>query len=343
MVSALGLHRVRPFSRPFRRWFGRRSRSRPTRRRSRCRQASIRSSARNWRPMGWCSLWPGNLDRRSWARSTSASATPMSRTAAGQLCAGRPPRSVGPSVWGRLIASSIDNRYRAFADPLARQRQSDGHPVPGVDILRGSLIAGHSDRAGLYPAPMATPMSTSRGSSPTRRRPPTSSPTPDRRIWTPGRGAPTGPMLVPPAGISTRCCRGPAMPARSAPPSPGSTPTAGASSPPWRAVRRSLLPQLGPGVRDRAAGADPVAGGQFRAAQRRAGRCAPAGDTSGAMGRVGLQGRWTIVDRRAAKSGSPTSETNLWRDWGRAGEHHVWRGHRGNIDARNAHCNLAAA
>ena len=54
------------------------------------------------------------------------------------------------SVWGRFFGQSIDNHYRAFADPRA-----DGHLAgfqAGIDLLRGSFLAGHQERAGLYAA-----------------------------------------------------------------------------------------------------------------------------------------------------------------------------------------------
>ena len=54
------------------------------------------------------------------------------------------------SVWGRFFGQSIDNHYRAFADPRA-----DGHLAgfqAGIDLLRGSFIGGQEERAGLYVA-----------------------------------------------------------------------------------------------------------------------------------------------------------------------------------------------
>jgi outer membrane autotransporter protein len=54
------------------------------------------------------------------------------------------------SVWGRFFGQSIDTHYRAFADPRA-----DGHLAgfqAGIDLLRGSFIAGQEERAGLYVA-----------------------------------------------------------------------------------------------------------------------------------------------------------------------------------------------
>jgi outer membrane autotransporter protein len=53
-----------------------------------------------------------------------------------------------PVVWGRLFGQQIDNHYQAFADPRA-SGQVAGIQT-GVDVWRGSLIPGHSDTAGLY-------------------------------------------------------------------------------------------------------------------------------------------------------------------------------------------------
>jgi len=55
-----------------------------------------------------------------------------------------------PSVWGRFFGQTLDNHYRAFADPRASGNL--GGFQGGIDLLRGSLIAGHYERAGLYGA-----------------------------------------------------------------------------------------------------------------------------------------------------------------------------------------------
>jgi outer membrane autotransporter protein len=55
-----------------------------------------------------------------------------------------------PSLWGRFFGQTIDNRYSAFADPRASGNL--GGFQGGIDFLRGSLIAGHYERAGLYGA-----------------------------------------------------------------------------------------------------------------------------------------------------------------------------------------------
>jgi outer membrane autotransporter protein len=54
----------------------------------------------------------------------------------------------GPSVWGRVLGQQIDNHYRAFADPRA-SGQLLGFQS-GVDIWRGEWLPGHRDAAGFY-------------------------------------------------------------------------------------------------------------------------------------------------------------------------------------------------
>ena len=55
-----------------------------------------------------------------------------------------------PSVWGRFFGQTVHNHYSAFADPRADGNL--GGFQGGIDLLRGSLIAGHYERAGLYGA-----------------------------------------------------------------------------------------------------------------------------------------------------------------------------------------------
>jgi outer membrane autotransporter protein len=55
-----------------------------------------------------------------------------------------------PSVWGRFFGQTINNRYQAFADPHASGNL--GGFQGGIDLLRGPVIPGGFDRAGLYGA-----------------------------------------------------------------------------------------------------------------------------------------------------------------------------------------------
>ena len=55
---------------------------------------------------------------------------------------------LGPSAWGRFLGQQIDNRYRAFADPRA-SGQLLGFQS-GIDLWRGEWLPGHRDTAGIY-------------------------------------------------------------------------------------------------------------------------------------------------------------------------------------------------
>ncbi len=54
----------------------------------------------------------------------------------------------GPWVWGRVLGQQIDNHYRAFADPSA-SGQLLGFQS-GIDLWHGEWLPGHRDTAGLY-------------------------------------------------------------------------------------------------------------------------------------------------------------------------------------------------
>jgi outer membrane autotransporter protein len=55
-----------------------------------------------------------------------------------------------PSAWARFFGGTINNEYQAFADPRAHGNFWGFQG--GVDLLHGSLFAGHYERAGLYAA-----------------------------------------------------------------------------------------------------------------------------------------------------------------------------------------------
>jgi outer membrane autotransporter protein len=85
------------------------------------------------------------------AACLSAAAIGSSATFDGAAITKAPPVPDGgcrPTVWGRLFGQQIDNHYQAFADPRA-SGQVAGIQT-GVDVWRGSFIPGHSDTAGLY-------------------------------------------------------------------------------------------------------------------------------------------------------------------------------------------------
>jgi outer membrane autotransporter protein len=57
---------------------------------------------------------------------------------------------LGRSDWARFFGQGIDNRYQAFADP--RASGWTGGFQGGVDVWRGSILPGHRDAAGVYVA-----------------------------------------------------------------------------------------------------------------------------------------------------------------------------------------------
>jgi outer membrane autotransporter protein len=81
----------------------------------------------------------------------AADATCLNTTFAGVAITKAPPAqevNCRQAVWGRLFGQQIDNHYRAFADPRATGQVAGIQT--GIDVWRGSLIPGHSDTAGLY-------------------------------------------------------------------------------------------------------------------------------------------------------------------------------------------------
>ncbi|MBB5409703.1 outer membrane autotransporter protein [Paraburkholderia sp. HC6.4b] len=52
------------------------------------------------------------------------------------------------SAWGRVFGGQIDNRYEAYADP--RVSGGVGGVQTGLDVWRGSVWPGHRDAAGVY-------------------------------------------------------------------------------------------------------------------------------------------------------------------------------------------------
>ena len=136
------------------------------RRRIPCRPASpFRSSGPNSQPMGWCSRWPGSWGFRSSAPSTTGSATPTSPTVAPfsprppprrllrstcrprsrPLCRPgspglRPARSFRPRSGAASSAKHLTTTTAPSLIPRASGNM--GGFQGGIDLLRGSLIAG---------------------------------------------------------------------------------------------------------------------------------------------------------------------------------------------------------
>jgi outer membrane autotransporter protein len=99
------------------------------------------------RQMGLTTL--GTLHER--VGDASADANCLNTTFASVAITKAPPAAevnCRPAVWGRLFGQQINNRYQAFADPRATGQVAGIQT--GIDVWRGSLIPGHSDTAGLY-------------------------------------------------------------------------------------------------------------------------------------------------------------------------------------------------
>ncbi len=216
-----------------------------------------------------------------------------------------------PSVWGRVIGASIDNRYRAFADPRANGDQA-GLQF-GVDILRGSLIAGHSDRAGLYGAYGETDVDV------------------DGLVTNP---AATAYVLAHTGSAHLDALSGGAYWTHVGPGGwyldavlqgtsySGSASTAFArlSTDGWGFLASLeggspfAVPQLGPGfvIEPQAQ----ILWQEVSFGRRNDGLGdVGLGDTTGATGRIGLRGRWTITTA-GGQVWQPYVRANLWQDWG---------------------------
>jgi outer membrane autotransporter protein len=216
-----------------------------------------------------------------------------------------------PSVWGRFFGQTVDNHYHAFADPRASGNL--GGFQGGIDLLRGSLIAGHYERAGLYGAfgnvsanvnglvtnPAATgyilthtgSLNLESGSA--------------GGYWThlgPGgwyldavlQGTWYG------GSASTQFARLDTHGTGFIASLEGGVPFA--------------LPQFGPGFVLEPQGQLLWQKVSFRQANDGLGDVA-LGDTTGPSGRIGLRGKWTIVTA-GAQVWQPYLRANLWRDWG---------------------------
>ena len=229
---------------------------------------AFQSSGRSLPPMGWCSPWRGSWGFRSSARSTTGSATLTSRTvapssprprpirrSAEQEVSGQAPDQEGADACsmpalcalglGSLLRPNDSQPLQAFADPSASGNL--GGFQGGIDLLRGPLIPGGFDRAGLYGAygdvnadvtglvtnPAATAYVLGRTGSM------------NLDAWSAGgywTHVGNGGWYLDARASRDLVRRLDQHPVRQA-----ATLTARASSAPWRAAIHSLWPQLGPG------------------------------------------------------------------------------------------------
>ena len=179
--------------------------------------------------MAWCNLWRDSWGFRSSARSTTGSATPTSRTVAPLRPRPKPRPSIyrpgsqqersRPGSRGRRLrrvrcfrppsgaafsARRSTTAIRRYADPRASGNL--GGFQGGIDLLRGSLIAGQYERTGIYGA--YGDVSADVNGLVTNSAATAYVITHTGSInSTPGRAGHTGPMSGRAAGISTRSCR----------------------------------------------------------------------------------------------------------------------------------------
>jgi outer membrane autotransporter protein len=217
----------------------------------------------------------------------------------------------GPSVWGRVLGQQIDNRYRAFADPRA-SGQLLGFQS-GIDLWRGEWMPGHRDAAGVYVAYA------------------------NANVDVTGRvtnEALNGYVLRKTGTLNLDAWSGAAYWTHYGPGDwyvdavAQATHYEGAASTQFARLATTgfgfvssletglpiRLPVLGPGFVLEPQAQIVWQRVSFDDANDSLGEVA-LGTTSGASGRIGLRGRWTIVSD-SGQVWQPYVRANLWRDWG---------------------------
>jgi outer membrane autotransporter protein len=216
-----------------------------------------------------------------------------------------------PSAWGRVIGQHIDNRYRAFADPRA-SGQLLGFQS-GIDLWRGEWLPGHRDAAGIYFAYA------------------------NANVEVTGRvtnEAATNYVLRRTGGLNLDAWSGAAYWTHYGPgdwyldavaqathyQGAATTQFAGLATTGFGFVS-SLeagypirLPMFGPGFVLEPQAQVVWQRVSFDIANDGLGEVA-LGTTSGASGRIGLRGKWTVVSD-SGQVWQPYVRANLWRDWG---------------------------
>jgi outer membrane autotransporter protein len=216
-----------------------------------------------------------------------------------------------PSVWGRFLGQTINNRYQAYADPRASGNL--GGFQGGIDLLRGSLISGHYERMGLYGAygdvsadvnglvtnPAATAyVNTHTGSM-------------NLTAWS---GGAYWTHVGPGGWYLDTVLQGTSYNGSA------STQFARLNTDGWGFIASLeggvpfAFPQLGPGFVVEPQGQILWQKVSFRHDYDGLGDVA-LGDTTGPSGRIGLRTKWTIVTG-GGQVWQPYLRGNLWRDWG---------------------------
>ena len=216
----------------------------------------------------------------------------------------------GPSVWGRVLGQQIDNHYRAFADPRA-SGQLLGFQS-GIDIWRGEWLPGHRDAAGIYVGYANANVDVS-------------------GLVT--NEAATGYVLRHTGGLNLDAWSGAAYWTHYGPGDwyvdavAQATQYQGSASTQFARLDTSgfgfltsletgypvRLPMFGPGFVLEPQAQVVWQRVSFDDANDGLGTVA-LGTTSGASGRIGLRGRWTIVSD-SGQVWQPYVRANLWRDW----------------------------
>ena len=217
----------------------------------------------------------------------------------------------GPSVWGRVLGQQINNHYGAFADPRA-SGQVLGFQS-GIDLWRGEWIPGHRDAAGIYVGYANANVDVS-------------------GLVT--NEAATGYVLRHTGGLNLDAWSGAAYWTHYGPGDwyvdavAQATHYEGAASTQFARLGTTgfgflssletgypiHLPVLGPGFVLEPQAQIVWQRVSFDDANDGLGAVA-LGTTSGASGRIGLRGKWTIVSD-SGQVWQPYVRANLWRDWG---------------------------
>ena len=216
-----------------------------------------------------------------------------------------------PSAWGRFLGQQIDNRYRAFADPRA-SGQLLGFQT-GIDLWRGEWMPGHRDAAGVYVAYANANVDVN-------------------GLVT--NEAATGYVLRKTGSLNLDAWSGGAYWTHYGPSDwyldavAQVTHYEGAASTQFARLATTgfgfvssleggypvRLPRFGPGFVLEPQAQIVWQQVSFDDANDGLGEVA-LGTTSGASGRIGLRGRWTIVSG-SGQVWQPYVRANLWRDWG---------------------------
>jgi len=217
----------------------------------------------------------------------------------------------GPSAWGRVLGQQIDNHYKAFADPRA-SGQLLGFQS-GIDLWHGDWIPGHRDAAGIYVGYANANVDVS-------------------GLVT--NEAATAYVLRKTGGLNLDAWSGGAYWTHYGPGDwyvdavAQATHYQGAASTQFASLSTTgfgfvssletgypiHLPVLGPGFVLEPQAQILWQRVSFDDANDGLGDVA-LGTTSGASGRIGLRGKWTIADG-SGQVWQPYVRANLWRDWG---------------------------